>query len=50
MRRRALASYRSVLDAEHFSGTLQMGQYDIGPVTAKELAAERIDTPFVRRN
>ncbi|UCC81853.1 MAG: tetratricopeptide repeat protein [Gemmatimonadota bacterium] len=49
-RARALASYRSVLDAEHSGGTLQTGQYDIGPVTAKEWAAERIDTPFVRKN
>ncbi len=49
-RERALASYRSVLDAEHSSGTLQMGQYNIGPVTAKEWAAERIRTPFARRD
>jgi tetratricopeptide (TPR) repeat protein len=49
-RARALASYRSVLDAEHSSGTLQMGQYNIGPVTAKEWAAERVALPFVRRN
>jgi tetratricopeptide (TPR) repeat protein len=49
-RARALTSYRRVLDADHSSGTLQMGQYNIGPVTAKEWAAERIDTPYVRRN
>jgi tetratricopeptide (TPR) repeat protein len=49
-RARALASYRAVLDAEHSSGALQMGQYNIGPVTAKEWAAERMATPFVRRN
>jgi tetratricopeptide (TPR) repeat protein len=49
-RARALASYGSVLDAEHSSGTLQMGQYGIGPVTAKEWAAERISSPFVRRD
>jgi tetratricopeptide (TPR) repeat protein len=48
-RARALASYRTVLEAEHSSGTLQMGQYDIGPVTAKEWARERIEAPFSRR-
>jgi tetratricopeptide (TPR) repeat protein len=49
-RARALASYQAVLDAEHSSGPLQMGQYNIGPVTAREWAGERIGTPFVRRN
>jgi tetratricopeptide (TPR) repeat protein len=49
-RARALASYQSVLDAEHSSGHLQMGQYNIGPVTAKQWAAERVSTPFGRRN
>lgn len=46
----ALAYYRSVLDSEGTSGPLQMAQYNIGPVTAKEWARQRIEVPFSRRD
>jgi len=49
-RDRALAFYRSVLDSEGTSGPLQMAQYNIGPVTAKEWARQRIGVPFSRRD
>jgi len=49
-RNSALSFYRSVLDSEGTSGPLQMAQYDIGPVTAKEWARERIEVPFSRRD
>jgi hypothetical protein len=49
-RDRALSFYRSVLDSEATSGPLQMAQYDIGPVTAKEWARQRIEVPFSRRD
>ena len=42
----ALAAYREVLERSRDSGRLTMSQYGIGPVTAKEWARQRLDTPF----
>jgi len=48
-RDRAVSFYRSVLDSEGASRPLQMAQYGIGPVTAKEWARQRLEVPFSRR-
>jgi tetratricopeptide (TPR) repeat protein len=42
----ALAAYREVLARPHDSGPQVMSQYGIGPVTAKEWARQRLETPF----
>lgn len=48
-REKAISFYKNVLEAKHDSHWLQMGQYNIGPVTAKEWAKKRLETPFTRR-
>jgi tetratricopeptide (TPR) repeat protein len=45
-REKAISFYKKVLEAKHNSHWLQMGQYNIGPVTAKEWAKKRLETPF----
>jgi tetratricopeptide (TPR) repeat protein len=45
-RARAIAVYESVLSSEGASARLQMGQYDIGPISAEEWALQRIAVPF----
>lgn len=39
-------TYREVLEPPHDSGPHVMSQQGIGPVTAKEWARQRLDTPF----
>lgn len=48
-REKALSCYRNVLKSKHDSGNLMMGQYNIGPITAKEWAEKRIKEPFTRK-
>jgi tetratricopeptide (TPR) repeat protein len=48
-REKAILYYKKVLEADHDSHWLQMGQYNIGPITAKEWAKKRLETPFTRR-
>jgi len=48
-RDKALSCYRNVLNSKHESGNLMMGQYNIGPITAKEWAEKRIKEPFYRK-
>jgi tetratricopeptide (TPR) repeat protein len=47
-RDRAVARYEEVIRSSHESGQLQMGQYNIGPVQAKNWARQRIQTPYSR--
>jgi len=44
----AIAAYEEILRREHDSGPMMMGQYGIGPVTAKDWARLRIEQPFAR--
>lgn len=48
-REKALSCYRNVLNSNHESGNLMMGQYNIGPITAKDWAEKRIKEPFTRK-
>lgn len=48
-REKALSCYRNVLNSKHESGNLMMGQYNIGPITAKDWAEKRIKEPFTRK-
>jgi len=48
-REKALSCYRNVLNSKRDSGNLMMGQYNIGPITAKEWAEKRIKEPFTRK-
>lgn len=48
-REKAISFYKKVLQARHDSHWLQMGQYNIGPITAKEWAKKRLETPFKRK-
>lgn len=48
-REKALSYYRNVLNSKHDSGNLMMGQYNIGPITAKDWAEKRIKEPFTRK-
>jgi tetratricopeptide (TPR) repeat protein len=45
-RERAVAEYKKVLSS---TATMQMSQYQIGPITAGEWARQRIEKPFERR-
>jgi tetratricopeptide (TPR) repeat protein len=45
-RQRAVAEYKKVLAS---TATMQMSQYQIGPITAGEWARQRIEKPFERR-
>jgi tetratricopeptide (TPR) repeat protein len=45
-RERAVAEYKKVLSS---TATMQMSQYQIGPITAGEWARRRIEKPFERR-
>ena len=44
----AIRAYQEVLARPHDSGTMMMGQYGIGPVTAKDWARARVESPFER--
>ncbi|NIM15293.1 MAG: hypothetical protein GTO45_39065 [Candidatus Aminicenantes bacterium] len=48
-REKAISYYKKVLQLEHDSYPLQMGQYNIGPITAKEWAKKRLEAPFKRK-
>ena len=47
-RENALRLYRAVTDSKN-NTTMMFGQYQIGPITAREWAQQRIQTPFTRR-
>jgi hypothetical protein len=47
-REQALAIYREVAKSEDTS-QMMFGQYDLGPIAARDWAKERLDTPFTRR-
>jgi len=48
-REKAISYYRNVLNSKHESGNLMMGQYNIGPITAKDWVEKRIKEPFTRK-
>ena len=47
-RENALRLYRSVAESKN-TATMMFGQYRIGPITAREWARQRIESPFTRR-
>lgn len=48
-REKALSCYKNVLNSNHESGNLMMGQYNIGPITAKDWVEKRIKESFTRK-
>jgi tetratricopeptide (TPR) repeat protein len=49
-RSQAIAVYRRVLVDGDTASTMQMGQYGIGPVTARDWARQRLASPFAPRH
>jgi hypothetical protein len=47
-RENALRLYRSVAESKN-TATMMFGQYRIGPISAREWARQRIESPFTRR-